>query len=138
MNLYVPVAFPPNMLTLQCFLMLSSGEFGCKHILGQFSKKSIFLAWIFFRICILLYMYESIRWLMLCIWYLFLRMASFGFLESKAILTDLSFFTVITTELMNSSFEQFSSFIICLSSINFLSSFLTFPRRCRGTRRPLC
>ena len=65
-------------------------------------------------------------------------MASFSLLESNAILTDLSFFTVITTGLMNSSSEHFSSFIICLSSITFLSSFSTFSRRCRGTRRPLC
>ena len=81
---------------------------------------------------------ESIRWSMLCIWYLFLWMASFNFLESKAILTDLSFFTVITTGLINSSSEHFSNFIICLSSINFLSLFSTFSRRCKGTRRPLC
>ena len=65
-------------------------------------------------------------------------MASFNFLESSAILTDLSFLTVITTGLMNSSSEHFSSLMICLSSINFLSSFSTFSRRCSGTRLPLC
>ena len=50
---------------------------------------------------------ESIRWSMLCIWYLFLWMASFNFLESKAILTDLAFFTVITTGLIKFVRENF-------------------------------
>ena len=39
---------------------------------------------------------------------------------------------------MNSSSEHFSSLMICLSSIYFLSSFSTFSSRCNGTRRPLC
>ena len=81
---------------------------------------------------------ESIRWSILCIWYLFLCMASFNFLKSNAILTDLPFLTVITTGLMNSSSEHFSCLMICLSSISFLSSFSTFSSRCNGTRRPLC
>ena len=80
----------------------------------------------------------SIRWSMLYIWYLFLWMASFSFLEFNAILTDLSFFTVITTVLMNSSSKNFSNFLICLSSVSFWSLFSTFSRRCNGTLRPLC
>ena len=62
-------------------------------------------------------------------------MALFSFLESSAILTDLSFFTIITTGLINSSSEHFSNFMICY---RLLVSFSTFSRRCNGTRRPLC
>ena len=59
---------------------------------------------------------------MLCIWYLFLWIASFRSFESSAILTLLSFLTVITTGPMKYSSEHFSSLIICLSSISFSNS----------------
>ena len=80
----------------------------------------------------------SIRWSMLCIWYLFLWIASFNSLESSAIFTLLSFFTVITTGLMKHSSEHFSRRFICLSSIKFSSSFSTRSNRCSGTLLPLC
>ena len=65
----------------------------------------------------------SMRWSMLCIWYLCLWFASFNFFESSANLMELSCFTVITTGLMKYSSEHLSSFIICLSSISFLILF---------------
>ena len=46
--------------------------------------------------------------------------------------------TVITTGLMKYSSEHDVSFLICLSSIKFLSSFSTFSTRCSGIRLPLC
>ena len=105
------------------------------HLLSQFSKRSIRLCLFSFRIYIGLPNPLSGRCFAFSI---FLWMASFHFLESRAILTDLSFLTVITTGLMNSSSEHFSNFMICLSSISFWSSFSTFSRKCRGNRLPLC
>ena len=75
---------------------------------------------------------------MLCIWYLFLCIASFSSFESSAILIELSLLTVITTGLMKYSSEHFSNLIICLSSISFLSSFSTLSIRWMGTLLPLC
>ena len=60
------------------------------------------------------------------------------FLESSAIFTDLSFFTVITTGLTKRSSGYFSSFEICLSCINLSSSISTFSSKWSGTRRPFC
>ena len=75
---------------------------------------------------------------MLCIWYLFLCMASFSFLESRAIFTVFSFFTVITTGLMNSSSVHLSSLMICFSSISFWSSCSSLSSRWSGTLLPSC
>ena len=80
----------------------------------------------------------SIRWSMLCIWYLFLCIASLSIFESNAILMDWSDLTVITTGLMKYSSENDVSFLTCLSSVNFSSSFSTFSTRCSGIRLPLC
>ena len=68
----------------------------------------------------------SMRWSMLCIWYLFLWIASFSFFESSAILVDLSRFTVITTGPMKYSSEHLSNFIIYLPSKVFLVLFLLY------------
>ena len=65
-------------------------------------------------------------------------MASFSFLESRAIFTVLSFLTAITTGLMNSSSEHLSSFMICFSSMSFCNSCSTLSSKCTGTRLPLC
>ena len=78
----------------------------------------------------------STRWSILCIWYLFLCIALFNFLESNAIFTDLPFFTVITTGLTKRSSGHFSSFVIWLSCINLSSSISTFLSRWRGILRP--
>ena len=75
---------------------------------------------------------------MLCIWYLFLCIASFNFFESTAIFMDLSCFTVITTGLIKYSSEHLSNLIFCLSSINLFNSFSTLSNKCSGTRLPLC
>ena len=75
---------------------------------------------------------------MLCIWYLFLCMASLSIFESNAILIDGSNFTVITTGLMKCSSEHFLSLLICFSFMSFFSSFFTFSVRCNGMRLPLC
>ena len=75
---------------------------------------------------------------MLCIWYLFLCIASVSSFESSAILIELSLLTKITTGLMKYSSEHFSNLIICLSSISFLSSFSTLSIRWMGTLLPFC
>ena len=54
----------------------------------------------------------------------------FNFLESSAVLTELSFLTGITTGLTNKSSGHFSSLIICSGS--------TFSSKCSGTPRPFC
>ena len=51
---------------------------------------------------------------------------------------ELSLLTVMTTGPINYSSEHFSSLIICLSSINFFSSFSTLSIRCMDTLLPLC
>ena len=80
----------------------------------------------------------SISWSMVCIWYLFLWIASFSVFESSAILMDLSCFTVITTGLMKYSYKHLSNFINCLSFISFFSSLSTLSIRWSGTFLPLC
>ena len=67
-----------------------------------------------------------------------LYIASLSSFESKAILMELSLLTVMTTGLIKNSSEHFSNLIICLSSINFFSSFSTLSIRCIGTLLPLC
>ena len=128
--MYVPVAFPPSMLKKQCFCVsLWSGTWLYAYFRSIFEKYSVpelfFSSLIFLEIV-------SIRWSMLCIWYLFLWNVSFIAFESNAILIALSFFTVITTGMIKYSSEHFSNLIICLSSISFSSSFSTFSIRCIG------
>ena len=81
---------------------------------------------------------ESVRWMIPCIWYLFLWIALFNSFESIAIFIDLSFLTVITTGLMNRSSGHFSNRINWLSSTSSCNSFSTFSTRCKGTLLPLC
>ena len=80
----------------------------------------------------------SIRWSILCIWYLFLWIASFNCFESSAIFMDLSCFTVITTGLIKYSSDHLSNLIICLSSMSLFNSLSTLSIRWSGTRLPLC
>ena len=87
---------------------------------------------------LILHAIVSIRWSMLCIWCLFLCIASFNFFESSAIFMDLSCFTVITTGLIKYSSEHLSNLIFCLSSINLFNSFSTLSIKCSGTRLLLC
>ena len=49
---------------------------------------------------------------------------------------DLSFLQVMTIGLIKRSLSRFSSFLICPSSFNLLSSVLTESSKCRGTRLP--
>ena len=133
--IYVLVVFPPSILKLQCFCVsIWSVTWLCAYF------KSIFEKYIVPSFCfrsLILHAIVSIRWTMLCIWYLFLWMASFNFLESSVFLMDLSCLTVITTGLMKNSSEHFSSFIVCLSSISFCSSFSTLSIKWSCTLLPL-
>ena len=108
-NLYVPVAFPPNMLKLQWFCV--SGWSGIwlyvyfSSILLSYYFPSFVLSKDNFIVIV------SIWWSMLCIWCLFLWIASFRISESNAFLIDWSDFTVMTTGLMKCSSEHFIIFL---------------------------
>ena len=122
MNRYIPVARLPRILKLQCFyVFFLSVESDCKHILDQFLRKSSFRVSFSVQRCILLpsqlgdqcsafdiYFYVRHR---LC------------FFEFSAISMLLSFFTVITTGLINRSSRHFSIFIVSLFSISFINLF---------------
>ena len=69
------------------------------------------------------------------IWYLFLWIDLFKILESRANLTVLSLFSVITVGDMKFLSEQLFNFMMCFSSISFLSSSLTKGWRLIGTLR---
>ena len=136
MNLYVPVAFPPNMLKLQCFCVSP-----CKGIWLYAYFRSVFEKYnvpVFCLSSLIFHAIVSIRWSILCIWYLFLCIASFNFFESSAIFMDLSCFTVITTGLIKCSSEHLSNLIICLFSMSLFNSLSTLSIRWSWTRLPLC
>ena len=136
MNLYVPVAFPPNMLKLLCFCVSScKGTWLYAYFRSIFENSNVR---VFCLSSLILHAIVSIRWSILCIWYLFLCIASFNFFESSAIFMDLSCFTVITTGLMKYSSEHLSNLIICLSSMSLFISLSTLSIRWSRTRLPLC
>ena len=136
MNLYVSVAFPPNMLKLQCFCVSScKGTWLYAYFSSFFEKHNVP---VFCLSSLILHAIVSIRWSILCIWYLFLWIASFSFFESSAMFMDLSCFTVITTGLIKYSSEHLSNLIICLSLMSLFNSLSTLSIKWSGTRLPLC
>ena len=110
--------------------------FGYTRILGLFSRTKFSLGTSISVWCIMQLHRLGDR--CSAIWYLFLCIALFSFFESSAILTDLSFFTVITTGLTNKSSGHFLCLLICLFCISLSNSSSTFSSKCTGTLRPFC
>ena len=128
-----PRIYPPRVLKLQCFLIS-----GCKGIWRYAYLRSILKNEKLPVLFLLSEMYlatESMRLSMDCIWHLFFSMASFKSLESNASLMDWSYFTAMTTWLMKTLSEHFSSLIICFASNKCRISLYTLSVRCNGTLR---
>ena len=117
-------------------LLNCPGGFGYTKIRGLFLRTRMSLGIVFFELCMVLQRQldgqcsaSDIRF---CVSLLF------SFFESRAILTDLSFFTVITTGLTNRSSGHSPKFMICLSCIILSSSNSTFSSKWSATMRPFC
>ena len=133
MNLCVPVAFPHSMWNFHCFCVSAwSGTWLYAYFRSIFEKYGVPA---FCLSSLILHAIVSMRWSMLCIWYLILWIASFSLFESSAILID---FTVITTGRMKYSSENLCNFIIFLSSMSLCSSLSALSISWSGALLPLC
>ena len=135
MNLYVPVAWPPMILKLQCFAVASSSGNWLYAYRRWMVEKSTSLSCDDSEIdCAIL----SIRQSIFCIWYLFLWIALFMTLESMASFFVLSLLTVITIGEIKFLSLHLSSMIMLPFFCNFLSSSSTCDCRWIGFLSPLC